>query len=160
MNQRPLAASVAIGFVAAVAYSLVLLIFTVIMLPSSGPPSEGAAFNASFFFWLVGATAVWLVVASSPRTPRSGLFITVVATVSLLALAGWVGPRFERARLDSCFWGTGGFDQQWCDPPRDSLPGVTQAWLGAALVTALLLGAIVWIRRRVPLTPAMSPRPT
>lgn len=50
MSKRPLATSVALGFLAAVTYSLVLLIFTVIMLPSSGPPSEGAAFSASFFF--------------------------------------------------------------------------------------------------------------
>lgn len=90
---------------------------------------------------------MWLVVASSSRDPLVGLSVTVVATVSLLALAGWVGPRFERARLDGCFWGTGGFDQPWCDPPRDSLPGVTQAWFAAALMTALLLGALSSVQR-------------
>lgn len=148
MSRRPLVASVALGFAAAAGYSVVLLIFTVVMLPSSGPPSEGAAISASFFFWVVGATAVWLVVVSSSRDLFVGLSIVVIATITLLSLAGWVGARFERARLDSCFWGTGGFDQPWCDPPRDSLPGITQAWFGAALVTALLLGSTTTLLSR------------
>lgn len=145
MSERRLVAEAALGFAAAVTYSFVLLIFTVMMLPSSGPPAEAAAINSSFFFWLVGAGSIWLLFVLPRRDPLIGLSVCVVATVVQLALAGWIGPRFERARLDSCFWGQGGGEQSWCFPERDALPEVTQAWYGAALVTSLVLGlALAW----------------
>lgn len=162
MSARRLVGPAALGFVATAAHSLLLLIFAVVMLPSSGPPSEGAAISSAFEFWLVGACATWSVVALSGRAPLIGATIWVAATGALLALAVWVGPRFERARLDSCLWGRGGFDQPWCSPERDSLPGVNQAWFGVALLTSLVLGALVVLgvrgffdsRRELPPMPA------
>lgn len=139
----------ALGFVVAMVYSFVLLVFTVWMLPASSPPSEGAALSSSFFFWLVGASTLWVVVAGARREQpvvRSAWF---VGSLVLLGLAVWIGPRFERARLDSCVFGAGGGEQSWCTAERDSLPGVSWAWVGAALASSLLIAGAGLLARRL-----------
>lgn len=126
-------------------WSIALVVFTGVMLPSSGPPSEWSAVISSFWFWLAGAIAFTVASIVSSRSLRYALAIWIVTSGVLLLIAQYAGARFERARFDSCLWGQGGGDQPWCTTEQTELADVRLSWLAAAACTALLVGMVALI---------------
>lgn len=84
--------------------AIVLVVLTVLSLPNSSPPSEGAAVSAAAVFWAstmvaLAAGAWWGRARSSIRRRWSA---PVVIGASLAVLGMWVSSRFDTAWLDGC----------------------------------------------------------
>ena len=130
--------------------SLVLLVFSVAMLPPTDPPSAGHAISSAFWFW-IASLATLLVLVGLARTGRQRLLIVVgvCCAIALVVLAVRAGAAYEQTRLDSCLWGQGGYEQPHCIAEATELPGIRRTWLAAGTGTIAGCFLAAWVARRL-----------